>query len=81
MKRGQDGHGLGRQSSSQIVAMLIELSRHSVDARDPAEAVDFEKHSARFDVLAVNWPAGQRRPTIEHIQNAFDVVGRGQMFS
>jgi putative endonuclease len=36
---------------------------------------------ARFDVIAVTWPAGARRPTIEHIPNAFEAVGRGQMFS
>jgi len=37
--------------------------------------------SARFDVIAITWPAGQRRPTIEHIKNAFEATGRGQMFS
>ncbi len=36
---------------------------------------------ARFDVLAVTWPKDRRRPTIEHFQNAFEAVGRGQMFS
>jgi putative endonuclease len=30
---------------------------------------------ARFDVIAVTWPAETKRPTIEHIQNAFDAVG------
>lgn len=30
--------------------------------------------SARFDVIAITWPAGQRRPTIEHIKNAFDAA-------
>ena len=38
------------------------------------------EHSSRFDVVAVTWPAGQRRPKIEHFQNAFEPVGRGQMF-
>ena len=37
--------------------------------------------SARFDVIAVTWPAGQKKPTIEHIKNAFESPGRGQMFS
>lgn len=36
---------------------------------------------ARFDVLAVSWPAGQRAPTIEHYPNAFEAVGRFQMHS
>lgn len=26
---------------------------------------------ARFDVIAITWPAEQRRPTIEHFRNAF----------
>jgi putative endonuclease len=39
------------------------------------------EHSARFDVVAVIWPADSRRPAIEHFQNAFPAVGRGQFFS
>jgi putative endonuclease len=29
---------------------------------------------ARFDVLAVTWPPGQRRPDIEHFRNAFEAA-------
>lgn len=36
---------------------------------------------ARFDVLAVTWPDAARRPKIEHYKNAFEAVGRGQMFN
>jgi putative endonuclease len=39
------------------------------------------EHSCRFDVVAITWPAGAKRPTIEHIQDAFPAVGRGQFFS
>jgi putative endonuclease len=39
------------------------------------------KYSARFDVVAITWPAGGRRPVIEHYQNAFSPVGAGQFFS
>jgi putative endonuclease len=38
-------------------------------------------HAARFDVLAISWPAGQREPTIVHHRQAFEAVGRWQMFS
>jgi putative endonuclease len=31
--------------------------------------------SARFDVIAITWPAEKWFPTIEHIKNAFDAVG------
>jgi len=38
-------------------------------------------HSARFDVVALTWPAGERTPVVEHIQDAFPAVGRGQFFN
>ena len=38
-------------------------------------------NAARFDVIAVTWPAGARRPTIDHFENAFSPVGSGQFFS
>ncbi len=36
---------------------------------------------ARFDVLAVSWPANQREPAIVHYRDAFPAVGRFQMHS
>lgn len=39
------------------------------------------EYPARFDIVAVTWPAGSRSPVIEHFENAFEAVGRGQMFS
>ena len=39
------------------------------------------EYSARFDVVAVTWPTDAKKPTIEHFENAFEPVGRGQMFS
>lgn len=39
------------------------------------------EYPARFDAVAVTWPAGAKRPIIEHIQNAFEPPSRGQMFS
>ncbi len=35
---------------------------------------------SRFDVVAIVWPDDRRSPAIEHFRNAFDAVGRGQMF-
>jgi putative endonuclease len=37
--------------------------------------------SARFDVLALSWPPGQREPHIVHHRLAFEAVGRFQMYS
>jgi putative endonuclease len=36
---------------------------------------------ARFDVLAVSWPAAAREPHIDHHRHAFESTGRFQMFS
>jgi putative endonuclease len=36
---------------------------------------------ARFDVLAVSWPEGQREPVIAHHRGAFEAAGRFQMYS
>ncbi len=35
---------------------------------------------SRFDVVAIVWPNDRTRPQIEHFRNAFEPVGRGQMF-
>jgi putative endonuclease len=39
------------------------------------------EYPARFDVVAVTWPEGARRPTIEHIASAFPATGFKGMFS
>ena len=38
-------------------------------------------HPARFDVITVTWPPGAREPRIDHHPQAFEAVGRGQMYS
>jgi putative endonuclease len=42
---------------------------------------DLLECAARFDVVAITWRDGTREPEIEHFVNAFEAVGRGQMFS
>ena len=39
------------------------------------------EYPARFDVIAVTWPQARRRPTIEHIPNAFEAVGKWEFYS
>ncbi len=34
----------------------------------------------RFDIVAIVWPDDRKPPQIDHIRNAFEAVGRGQMF-
>ena len=36
------------------------------------------EHRARFDVVTLVWPQGQRRPDIDHFVNAFEAVDFGQ---
>lgn len=39
------------------------------------------KMTVRFDILAISWPPDSKYPNILHLPNAFDAVGRHQMFS
>jgi putative endonuclease len=39
------------------------------------------EHPARFDVIAVIWPAGKWFPRIEHTENAFDALGEWGFYS
>ncbi len=39
------------------------------------------EYAARFDVIEVIWPAGERHPTVRHLQNAFPAVGKGQFYN
>jgi putative endonuclease len=68
-------------------------SGHPVEAVDAAKQArltrlataflkrhDLLECAGRFDVVAVTWRTGERKPVIEHFQNAFEAVGRGQMF-
>jgi putative endonuclease len=36
--------------------------------------------AARFDVIAVTWPATNKKPAIQHFRNAFEAPGRGQLY-
>ncbi len=38
-------------------------------------------YASRFDVVEVIWPNGQKRPSIQHLLNAFAAVGRGQLYN
>lgn len=39
------------------------------------------ENAVRFDVIAITWPTDAKRPTMEHIENAFSAVGRDSLFS
>lgn len=49
---------------------LAYLSRHKL-----------LEHRARFDVISIVWNKDDKHPKIEHIRDAFEVIGDGQMFT
>ena len=42
---------------------------------------DLLEERSRFDIVAIVWPDDRKPPRIEHFRNAFEAVGRWQMFS
>jgi putative endonuclease len=54
---------------------LTKLAVHFLHAKKLLD------QAARFDVLAVSWPAGISEPAITHYINAFEAVGHWQMFN
>jgi len=39
------------------------------------------KITVRFDIVAISWPPGAKSPTVNHVKDAFEAVGRFQMFN
>ena len=69
--KGHPAEAVGPEKQQRLTRLaLTYLKRH-----------ELLEYPARFDVVALTWPEGQRRPTIEHFVNAFEAVGRGQMYS
>ena len=78
-----------------LVFVEVKSRRHGVPAeavtdekqrRITLAALHFlRKHGllevrCRFDIVAIVWPDERGEPQIEHIPNAFEAVGRWQMF-
>ena len=69
--RGHPAEAVDRDKQRRLTRVALSyLRRH-----------DLLECSARFDVIAVTWPSDQKQAAIEHIENAFEAVGSGQMFS
>lgn len=68
---GHPAEAVDRRKQERLTRLALAFLKHHA----------LLEHAARFDVVAITWPAGSRRPTIEHLPNAFEPIGRGQMFS
>jgi putative endonuclease len=77
VKTRQSGDA-GHPSEAVDAAKQRRLTRLAVTYLKRHRLLDYP---ARFDVVAVTWPDGQRHPLIEHFPNAFDAVGKGEFYS
>jgi putative endonuclease len=59
-----------RKQQRIIRTALAYLKRH-----------DLLECAARFDIIAITWPADGRKPVVEHFLDAFRPTDFGQMFS
>ncbi|SIO58643.1 putative endonuclease [Singulisphaera sp. GP187] len=70
-RQGQPAEAVTLEKQRRLtMAALQFLARHRL----------LENQQARFDVVAIVWPDDRKAPTVEHFRNAFEAVGRGQMF-
>ena len=77
VKTRQD-HAAGHPSEAVDEAKQRRLTRLAVTFLKRHRLLEYP---ARFDVIAITWPADKWFPTIEHIQNAFEAVGKWEFYS
>jgi putative endonuclease len=71
-------HDAGHPADAVDTAKQQRLTRLALSFMKRHDLLDC---SARFDVVAVTWPDGRGRPTIEHYKSAFEPVGFDGLFS
>jgi putative endonuclease len=70
-----------RRRGTPAEAVTVEKQRHlTLAALHFLRRNNLLEQRCRFDVVAVVWPDERKPPQIEHIRDAFEAVGRGQMF-
>jgi putative endonuclease len=69
-RHGQPAEAVTPEKQRRLTLAALEFLKrhHLLDQR------------CRFDVIAIVWPDTRKLPQIEHLQDAFEAVGRGQMF-
>lgn len=71
-EKGSPDEAVNRDKQQRLTrAALAYMRRHDLLGNCPA----------RFDVIAIVWPAHQRTPEVRHFENAFEPTGQFQMFS
>ena len=69
-KRGHPAEAVDQNKQRKLTLAAVHfLKRHGL-----------LETSSRFDVVAITWPEQDLPCFIEHFPNAFDAVGKGQMF-
>jgi putative endonuclease len=76
--RSTGGEDLSRPAASVDAAKQQQLTKLALHFLQQNRLL---QQPARFDVLTVSWPPGRREPVIEHYRQAFEAVGRFQMYS
>jgi putative endonuclease len=76
--RSTEGEDAGRPAASVDDAKQARLTRVALEY---LRLHGLLGHPARFDVLALRWPPGRRQPEVVHYRQAFEAVGRFQMYS
>lgn len=70
-RRGEPAEAVTLRKQRRLtLAALHFLKKHGL----------LDKVRGRFDIVAIVWPDDRDEPTIEHIPNAFEAVGKWQMF-
>jgi putative endonuclease len=70
--RSTEGTDHSRPAASVDLAKQKQLSRLALFFLKRKRLMN---HAARFDVLTLCWPEGQRQATFQHTKNAFEAVG------
>ena len=74
----RQSHGGGHPAEAVNAEKQRRLTRLAVGF---LKRHDLLECASRFDVVAVTWPAGRRRPLVEHVRDAFEASGNDGMFS
>ncbi len=69
-RHGTPAEAVNREKQRRITLAALHFQRK----------YNLLEQACRFDIVAIVWPDDRKAPQIDHIRNAFEAVGRGQMF-